>query len=116
VRAGGRGVALVAQLERELEAAEQVLEQTERRLAGERSPSGASRWSIGTSGPVRRGNPREPTEFGYIEQLAEVTPNTKPGTRGFLLPSASAPGNGGSRSTSASRGWSRPAPCSNRRR
>jgi transposase, IS5 family len=36
-----------------------------------------------------------PLDFGYVEQLAEVTPNTKPGTRGFVVPPVSAPGNPG---------------------
>ena len=45
--------------------------------------------------PIRKGKLGKPTEFGYVEQLAEVTPSTKPGTRGFLLPPASAPGNPG---------------------
>jgi len=45
--------------------------------------------------PIRKGKPRSPTEFGYVEQLAEMTPNTKRGTRGFILPPASAPGNPG---------------------
>jgi IS5 family transposase len=45
--------------------------------------------------PIRKGKLGRPTEFGYVEQLAEVTPNTKRGTRGFLLPPASAPGNPG---------------------
>jgi len=45
--------------------------------------------------PIRKGKLGKPTEFGYVEQLAEVTPNTKPGTRGFILPPASAPGNPG---------------------
>jgi IS5 family transposase len=47
-------VALVDRLERELEAAEQVLSQTDLRLAGSaRSPTGASRLSIPT--PARSG-------------------------------------------------------------
>jgi IS5 family transposase len=45
--------------------------------------------------PIRKGKLRVPTEFGFVEQLAEVTPSTKPGARGFILPPASAPGNPG---------------------
>ena len=33
------------------------------------------------------------TEFGYVDQLCEVTANTKRGTRGFILPPASRIGN-----------------------
>jgi IS5 family transposase len=43
--------------------------------------------------PIRKGKLGKTTEFGYVEQLAEVTANTKPGTRGFILPPVSAPGN-----------------------
>ena len=35
------------------------------------------------------------TEFGYVAQIAEVTPNTRRGARGFVLPAATAPGNPG---------------------
>ena len=45
--------------------------------------------------PIRKGKLGKPTEFGYVEQLAELTPNTKRGARGFLLPPSSAPGNPG---------------------
>jgi IS5 family transposase len=45
--------------------------------------------------PIRKGKLGKPTEFGYVEQLAEVTPNTRPGARGFILPPASAAGNPG---------------------
>jgi IS5 family transposase len=43
--------------------------------------------------PIRKGKLGKPNEFGYVAQLAEVTPNTKRGARGFILPPASAPGN-----------------------
>jgi hypothetical protein len=45
--------------------------------------------------PIRKGKLGRPTEFGYVAQIAEVTPNTKPGARGFILPPATAPGNPG---------------------
>jgi transposase, IS5 family len=35
---------------------------------------------------VRRGKLHQPTEFGYVVQLAEVTANTRRGARGLLLP------------------------------
>ena len=43
----------------------------------------------------RKGKLGKPTEFGYVAQLAEVTPNTKRGARGLILPAASLPGNPG---------------------
>ncbi|MEJ7786331.1 MAG: transposase [Solirubrobacteraceae bacterium] len=45
--------------------------------------------------PIRKGKLGKPTEFGYVAQLAEVTPNTKRGARGLILPAASLPGNPG---------------------
>lgn len=74
---------------------EKVVEQIRKRLAGE--PISERLVSIfdPDARPIRKGKLRAPTEFGYVEQLAEVTPSTKRGVRGFLLPPASAPGNPG---------------------
>ena len=33
------------------------------------------------------------TAFGYVAQIAEITPNTKTGGCGLILPAASLPGN-----------------------
>jgi transposase, IS5 family len=74
LRRGRRpGKALVQRLEYELAAAEQVLAQTERRLAGERI-IGARRVSLVDvdARPIRRGNPREQTEFGYKAVVADT--------------------------------------------
>jgi transposase, IS5 family len=71
---GGRGGRLVARLERELEAAEQVLQQTRRRLAGERTiPDRHVSLVDPDARPIRRGNPREPTEFGDKARVADTT-------------------------------------------
>lgn len=43
--------------------------------------------------PIRKGKLGKPTEFGYVAQICEVTENTRPGARGFILPAAYAPGN-----------------------
>jgi IS5 family transposase len=45
--------------------------------------------------PIRKGKLGKPTEFGYVAQLAEITPNTKRGARGLIVPAASLPGNPG---------------------
>jgi len=67
------GAALVAQLERELAAAEQVLAQTEQRLAGQRTiPDRRVSLVDPDARPIRRGNPREPTEFGYKTRVADT--------------------------------------------
>jgi hypothetical protein len=48
-------------------------------------------------GPRRAPDPQgqlgKPTEFGYVDQLCETTPNTKQGARGFILPPTSQIGN-----------------------
>jgi len=68
-----RGAALVTRLERELEAAEQVLAQTDRRLAGERTIADRRISLVDADArPIRRGNPREPTEFGYKARVADT--------------------------------------------
>jgi transposase, IS5 family len=67
------GAALVAQLERELAAAEQVLSQTGLRLAGQRAiPDRRISLVDADARPIRRGNPREPTEFGYKARVADT--------------------------------------------
>src|SRR5204863_4260208 len=45
--------------------------------------------------PIRKGKLGRPNEFGYVAQLCELTENTRPGARGFILPAAHAPGNPG---------------------
>jgi hypothetical protein len=43
--------------------------------------------------PIRKGKLGKPTEFGYVDQLCEITANTKRGARGFILPPNSQIGN-----------------------
>jgi IS5 family transposase len=43
--------------------------------------------------PIRKGKLGKPTEFGYVDQLCEITANTKRGARGFVLPPKSQIGN-----------------------
>jgi len=74
---------------------EKVVEQIGKRLAGEPIKDRLVSLFDSDVRPIRKGKLGKPTEFGYVEQLAEVTPSTKPGTRGFLLPPATAPGNPG---------------------
>jgi transposase, IS5 family len=74
---------------------EKVVEQIGKRLAGEPIKDRLVSIFDPDARPIRKGKLGKQTEFGYVEQLAEVTPNTKPGARGFILPPASAPGNPG---------------------
>jgi transposase, IS5 family len=43
--------------------------------------------------PIRKGKLGKPNEFGYVDQLCEITANTKPRARGFILPPVSQIGN-----------------------
>ena len=43
--------------------------------------------------PIRKGKLSQPNQFGYVDQLCEITANTKPGARGFILPPSSQIGN-----------------------
>src|SRR2546425_2162015 len=66
-------VALVERLERELEAAEQVLAQTDLRLAGQRTiPDRRVSLVDPDARPIRMGSPAPPTEFGYKARVADT--------------------------------------------
>lgn len=66
-------VALVERLERELEAAEQVLAQTDLRLAGQRTiPDRRVSLVDPDARPIRMGSPARPTEFGYKARVADT--------------------------------------------
>ena len=66
-------VALVGQLERELDAAEQILAQTALRLLGQRTIPGRRISLVDPDArPLRFGNPRRPTEFGYKARVADT--------------------------------------------
>jgi transposase, IS5 family len=94
-RRAGRILASAERLGTLAERSETVLEQIRKRLAGEPIKDRLVSLFDPDARPIRKGKLGKPTEFGYVEQLAEVTPNTKPGARGFILPPASAPGNPG---------------------
>jgi transposase, IS5 family len=67
------GVALVERLERELEAVEQILAQTDLRLGGQRTiPDRRVSLVEPDARPIRMGSPRRPTEFGYKARVADT--------------------------------------------
>jgi len=82
-------------LERLVERCERVAGQIRARLRGERISDRLVSLADPDARPIRKGKLGKPTEFGYVVQIAEVTPNTKPGARGLILPPASRPGNPG---------------------
>jgi len=74
---------------------EKIAEQIVKRVRGEKITNRLISLSDPDARPIRKGKLGKPTEFGYVAQLAEVTPNTKRGARGLILPAASLPGNPG---------------------
>jgi hypothetical protein len=67
------GTALVDRLKRELEAAEQVLAQTDLSLRGQPTiPRPARLAGRGLCPPIRMASPRRPTEFGYKARVADT--------------------------------------------
>jgi len=98
-RARGRGaqakLRAAAKLEELAERCERVATQIKQRVRGEKICDRLVSLADPDARPIRKGKLGKPNEFGYVAQLAEVTPNTKRGARGFILPAATAPGNPG---------------------
>ena len=96
-RARGRGAQAKLSAARRLtelaERCEKVGEQIAKRLAGKPISNRLVSLADPDARPIRKGKQGKPTEFGYVAQLCEVTESTKPGARGLILPSATAPGN-----------------------
>ena len=80
-------------LERLADRCEKVCSQIRQRVAGEPIKDRLiSLWDPDAR-PIRKGKLGKPTEFGYVDQLCEITANTKRGARGFILPPTSKIGN-----------------------
>jgi IS5 family transposase len=96
-RARGRGarrkLAAARRLEELADRAGTVARQIRQRLAGEKITDRLVSMTDPDARPIRKGKLGKPNEFGYVAQIAEVTPNTKRGARGLILPAASLPGN-----------------------
>jgi len=97
--ARGRGaqakLRAAAKLDELADRCEQVAEQIVKRVRGEKISDRLISLSDPDARPIRKGKLGKPTEFGYVAQIAEVTPNTKRGARGLIVPAASRPGNPG---------------------
>ena len=96
-RARGRGAQAKLRAARKLEEladrCEKVLEQIQKRVKGEKITDRlVSLWDPDAR-PIRKGKLSQPNQFGYVDQLCEITANTKPGARGFILPPQSQIGN-----------------------
>ena len=98
-RARGRGaqarLRAAAKLDELADRCEKVAEQICKRVHGEKITDRLISLSDPDARPIRKGKLGKPTEFGYVAQIAEVTPNTQRGARGLILPAASLPGNPG---------------------
>jgi IS5 family transposase len=96
-RARGRGAAAkkraAARLERLADRCERVCQQIEQRVRGERITERLVSLHDPDARPIRKGKLGSPNEFGYVAQIAEVTPNTRRGARGFVLPAPLKAGN-----------------------
>jgi IS5 family transposase len=96
-KARGRGaqakLGAAKAIEQLAERCERVAEQTAQRPRGEKISGRIISISDPDARPIRKGKAGKPNEFGYVAQVCEVTQNTKPGARGFVLPASSGAGN-----------------------
>ncbi|MCA1678650.1 MAG: transposase [Actinobacteria bacterium] len=96
-KARGRGakakLRAAAKLDELADRCEKVAAQITQRVAGKPISDRLISLSDPDARPIRKGKLGKPNEFGYVAQIAEVTPNTKRGARGLILPAASLPGN-----------------------
>jgi len=91
-RARGRGAQakLVAarRIEQLADRASVVAQQIRQRLAGQKITNRLVSLADPDARPIRKGKLRQPTEFGYVVQLAELCENTRRGARGLIVPAA----------------------------
>src|SRR5450755_3475054 len=98
-RARGRGakakLKAAAQLEQLADRCEKVVSQIKQRVAGEPIKDRLVSLADPDARPIRKGKLGKINEFGYVNQICEVTENTRRGARGLILPPTSAIGNPG---------------------
>ena len=88
-RGAQRKFAAAKRLERQADLAETVTRQITQRLAGEKITDRLVSLADPDARPIRKGKLGKRYEFGYVFQLAELTPHTRRGARGLILPAAS---------------------------
>ena len=92
-RARGRGaqakLAAAKRLEELTDRAEKVVGQIARRVAEEKITDRLVSMSDPDARPIRKGKLRQPTEFGSVFQICEITENTRRGARGLIVPAPS---------------------------
>jgi IS5 family transposase len=98
-RARGRGakakLKAAARLEELADRCEKVARQIKQRVAGEPITDRLVSLSDPDARPIRKGKLGKPNEFGYVNQICEVTENTRRGARGLILPPVTQIGNPG---------------------
>jgi len=96
-RARGRGahakLKAATRLEELADRCEKVARQIKQRVNGEPIKDRLISLWDSDARPIRKGKLGKPNEFGYVDQLCEITANTKRGARGFILPPTSQIGN-----------------------
>ncbi len=92
-RARGRGaqtkLAAAQRLDEVADHADKVVGQIAQRVAGEKITDRLVSMSDPDARPIRKGKLGQPTEFGAVFQLCEVTEITRRGARGLIVPAAS---------------------------
>jgi IS5 family transposase len=78
--------AAIERLERVIGRATTVVDQIARRVRNEPIRDRLVSFADPDARPVRKGKIAQPTQFGYVSQLAELTASTKRGARGLILP------------------------------
>jgi transposase, IS5 family len=88
-RGAQRKLAAAQRLEQTAELAATVTGQIVNRLAGEKITDRVVSLADPEARPIGKGKLGKRYEFGYVFQLAEITPHTRRGARGLLLPAPS---------------------------
>lgn len=88
-RGAKRKLAAARELERSADLAETISAQITKRLAGEKITDRVVSLADPEARPIGKGKLGKRYEFGYVFQIAELTPNTRRGARGLLLPAPS---------------------------
>lgn len=88
-RGAQRKLVAARRLDEAADRAETIVEQIKKRLAGERISDRVVSLADPDARPIGKGKLGKPYEFGYVFQFAELTPNTRRGARGLILPAAS---------------------------
>jgi IS5 family transposase len=68
--------------------ASKVCEQITKRVVGQKITDRLVSMSDPDARPIRKGKPRQPTEFGTVMQVSELCENTRRGARGLIVPLA----------------------------